>query len=310
MKNLRQFAEFRIFYKKEIKKMNIFQQIKHPISETRIYSEDNNLVYLEREFKKSELRIRENIYNSFSKYYTLNNDSITPFIHFKENKDTITLGRDFVHGENLQSFLSSIRATSKSIITVLKRIAEVIGYIHDIDLPVVTLRASNIIIGHDLSVHLVDIGIEAIFFDQVSEKPGYENIILLSPEGFEHFPELSKKRDIFIYSHLICGLIYQDHPFNKKNLIKQMEQIKKHEPSIIGDNYPDLKELIYNGLSPVPDLRPSIWSFIDILTNQRIIPKKNVSTSHKVISFNDITFAVERRKTGKLTRFLSLSNMN
>jgi serine/threonine protein kinase len=227
----------------------------HETSRTRILGNiEKGVLALSREFDLSKIYNRDDFFEQFNKQKQVQHHLLTPFTTFRINESTVKIKRDFVAGTSLARFVRK-RNSPEAALMICRNLSEVVYYLHSHGFVIKTLHPTNIIIDAEGLPHIVDFGLNAIVYDQLSMKTNYESVILLSPEGFDKSTPLTKERDIWILGNILYKQLFFRQPYECHNIIRQMNQILNKKLTLPEYERTQFNECIFRALSPNPEER-------------------------------------------------------
>lgn len=212
---------------------------------------------------------------------------------------------EYVQGQDIIGFAESNKLNIEQRVVLFRQVCEALSYSHSKGIVHRDIKPTNIIVGGDKTVKLLDFGIAASDENEsltmtgaVVGTPGY-----LSPEqakGLTH--QIDRRSDIFSVGVLLYKLIKKDMPFKADSISEISYKIINDEPTLLGNEISaDLQAIIFkclekkveNRYSSTKNLSDDIDAYLngDVISARKITPwlrfskkiKKHPVTSKLII---------------------------
>ncbi len=210
---------------------------------------------------------------------SLHHASVVETLDFGEVDRSPFLTMEYIHGRALNRLLYALGAQGRRLpvpfaVYIAMKALEGLDYIHhardtegrQIDAVICDISPSNIMVGYDGSIKLIDFGIATSrlrFFEQIGMLKGKKNY--MSPEQLRGLP-LDHRADIFAMGLCLYELITAQAVFSGKSDFEVEEAVRSGRLPPLSDRAPNLpaglEDVVNRALALSPDERyPSAGEF-------------------------------------------------
>ncbi|KAH6675691.1 STE/STE20/YSK protein kinase [Halenospora varia] len=150
----------------------------------------------------------------------------------------------------------------KYIITIVREVAEAVGWVHAADIIHRDIKCANVLVTEQGGVQLCDFGVAGMIENKIDKR---STIIgtphWMAPELFDAQPNYGKEVDIWAFGSLVYE-VATGWPPNVSNGIPYQQlgsHLRQHTPRLEGGDYSDgLRDLVAYCLEELPSARPTI----------------------------------------------------
>ena len=118
----------------------------------------------------------------FEQTKMIKHKNIAPFTKMLCDCNSTYLLRPYIEGVNLGEYLEEERTFSERV-TVLKDIAMGLHYLHSMNILCKSLKPQNIIVGADGHATIVDVGVDFLFQEYISDPKSLLSFLHIGPDG-------------------------------------------------------------------------------------------------------------------------------
>jgi serine/threonine-protein kinase len=221
---------------------------------------------------------------------TLGHDNIARLFHYSHTDDSMWLVLELVDGFSLRHLLTNLKSLDVAAATAIAiEVVRALAHAHERGIIHCDVRPSNILVGKDGRVVLIDFGSayaesmplipEPLDVDVAVEAPSH-----MSPEQILG-ETLDPRCDIFAMGVVLYELLSHRRPFESKEGRSLAHSVRHDEPISLGRNIPrGLAQIVARCLQKLPNdrfasARELCASLEDVYNNLSSQPRRHVITS-------------------------------
>lgn len=205
--------------------------------------------------------------NEAVNYVYIQHPCITKLVDFVEQDGTCYLVMEFLKGQTLDEYQRTRTGpmADEIAIPIIMQVLETVGYIHNVSTPFspngmlhLDIKPSNIMIGDDLSVKVMDMGISSTISNHNMNQRVCGTPAFMPPEQ-AHRGQLGPYTDIFAIGVTFYSMLVAHLPFGGKNTQEIWQRIENADYPAPSYYYPFVNKrfepIIRKALDPNPAMR-------------------------------------------------------
>lgn len=198
----------------------------------------------------------ENLRREVLIHKELNHPNIIKLYNFFESQRHIYLILEYIPGGNLYDFMKLKSMDDQQILKIFKDIMRAVLFLHSKKIFHRDIKPENVLIDSQKNFKLCDFGFSALFDNGENRQTLCGTKEYLAPEVISSDYQ-SDKVDIWCMGVLLYELIHKRPPFNARNIVQMLDEIKLRKFTFRQNINQDFKRIIDWCLQLEPENRPT-----------------------------------------------------